>query len=59
MLLKYFPVPSSTMSIEWIDDAWADATIQTTKETGVGRVMFPKSCPWMMEQVLDDEFFPE
>lgn len=58
--LKQTPsLKASLLDTEWIDDAWADATIQATKETGVGRVMFPKSCPWTMEQVLDDEFFPE
>lgn len=58
--LKQTPsLKASLLDTEWIDDAWADATIQATKETGVGRVMFPKSCPWTMEQVLDDEFFPD
>ena len=50
---------ASLLDTEWIDDAWTDATILASKETGIELVKFPEVCPWTMEQVLDDEFFPE
>ena len=48
----------SLVDVEWIDDAWTDATLQAAKETGIELIKFPQACPWTMEQVLDDEFLP-
>lgn len=37
--------------------AWADAVTKAVDETGLDS--FPEDCPWSMEQVLTEEFFPE
>ena len=39
--------------------AYARACLQAAKETRLEESSFPKSCPWTVEQVLDDEFWPE
>ena len=44
---------------DWIDDVWDDACLQATKETGIGRAIFPESCPWSMDKVICDEFWPD
>jgi hypothetical protein len=35
--------------------AWRDAA----KETGLPQATFPEACPWTVEQVLDEDFWPE
>jgi Domain of unknown function DUF29 len=42
---------------EWHDEAWGDAVPLLNKETGLDFV--PASWFWSMEQVLDDEFWPD
>jgi len=44
---------------EWWEDTWGDAITQASKETGIELTVFPESCPWTSEQILDQEFFPE
>ena len=29
------------------------------RETGLDRNTFPNECPWLFEQALDNEFWPE
>lgn len=46
---------------DWIDDAWSDALALARKETGLedtGRIVFPESCPWAIEDVLKEDWFP-
>jgi Domain of unknown function DUF29 len=28
-------------------------------ETGLPRATFPETCPWSLEQLLDEDFLPE
>ena len=41
--------------------AWAypRARRQAAKETGLPLAMFPETCPWNVEQLLDEDFWPE
>jgi hypothetical protein len=41
--------------------AWAypDARKDATRETRLPRETFPETCPWPLEQLLDDDFFPK
>jgi Domain of unknown function DUF29 len=32
---------------------------EATKDTGLPPATFPKTCPWALEQVLDEDFWPE
>ncbi|MBK1630570.1 hypothetical protein CKO31_07390 [Thiohalocapsa halophila] len=40
-------------------EAYADAIGLASKETGLHPEVFPPDCPYAMEQILDDAFFPE
>jgi hypothetical protein len=32
---------------------------EATKDTGLPPATFPETCPWALEQVLDEDFWPE
>jgi hypothetical protein len=44
---------------ESFSNAYIDARIQAAKETKLVKSTFPDECPWTLDQVLDDEFWPE
>jgi hypothetical protein len=43
---------------DWWADAWGDAMIDASKETGLDNADFPESCPWSRKEVMDPDFFP-
>lgn len=38
--------------------AYPRARRDAVQETGLAAVTFPAVCPWLIEQILDDEWFP-
>ena len=44
---------------ETIVDAYPDALKITVKETGLSKSIFPSECPYTIEQLLDEDFYPE
>ena len=44
---------------EWWADAWADARDAATKETSIGYDQFPDPCPWSIDEILSEDWFPE
>jgi len=44
---------------ESLAGAYSDAVIAAERETQLSRGVFPDTCPWSFEQVMDNEFFPE
>jgi hypothetical protein len=40
-------------------EAYDTARFQAMRETGLKRSTFPDICPWSLEQVLDDNFWPD
>jgi len=34
------------------------AIYEAIKETGLDEAIFPRQCPWTIEQILDNDFFP-
>ncbi|MCB1659627.1 MAG: DUF29 domain-containing protein [Pseudomonadales bacterium] len=57
--LKKTPsLKSSLQDQDWLDSTWDDAITQATNETGIELTVFPESCPWASEQILDQDFFP-
>ena len=44
---------------EWWADAWADARDAAEKETGISYEKFPEQCPWTIENILADNWFPQ
>lgn len=45
--------------VNWIEDMWADARQDASKETGIGFSIFPESCDWNISDVLSPDFFPD
>lgn len=39
-------------------EAYDDSIFDAEKETGLDEKIFPKSCEWTIEQVLDNDFLP-
>jgi hypothetical protein len=44
---------------EWLADAWDDARDLTEKETEISYEKFPEQCPWTIEDILSDNWFPQ
>jgi hypothetical protein len=44
---------------EWIDEMWVDATAAAEKETGIDLCTFPELCPWVMADVLTENWLPD
>jgi hypothetical protein len=42
-----------------LDDAYPGARRLAVVETGLPLTLFPETCPWTPEQVLDEDFWPE
>ena len=57
-LLKDSPSLKPRMEFE-VDDAYPDAVLLAARETGRDKREFPATCPFAVEQVLDDGFWPE
>ena len=41
-----------------IDKAYRRALIKAERETGLARSVFPKTCPYSFEQMMDMDFYP-
>lgn len=39
--------------------AYEVSILSAARETGLEEAAFPTQCPWSLEQVLDNEFYPE
>lgn len=58
--LEIKSTPSLKVSLhdtDWLDKIWADSVAKAGDETGLD--VFPESCSWTVEQILNQEFFPE
>lgn len=44
---------------EILESAYNQATLDAFKETGLEIETFPEICPWTIEQVSQDEFYPD
>ncbi|MEY2342060.1 DUF29 domain-containing protein [Acidithiobacillus sp. IBUN Pt1247-S3] len=42
---------------DWQREIWLDALDDARQQTGLD--VFPEDCPWSMDQVMAEEFFPE
>ena len=42
-----------------IKDAYKLAVVYASKETSLSKNVFPISCPWTFDQIIDDSFYPE
>jgi hypothetical protein len=44
---------------EVIADAYGNALLLASAETGLPEATFPEACPWSFDQTMDNEFWPE
>ncbi len=42
-----------------LNKAYAKAIIKVSQETGFDKKTFPDACPWMLSEILDDNFYPD
>jgi hypothetical protein len=45
--------------VENLDHAWLSGRLLAAKETGIDFSLFPEKCPFTIEQVLDENFWPK
>ncbi|KOR31032.1 hypothetical protein TI04_02970 [Achromatium sp. WMS2] len=57
-LLKENPGLQSLI-IESVADAYEDAQLKAATATGLNLAIFPQTCPWTFDQIMDPEFWPE
>jgi hypothetical protein len=57
-LRKTPSLKASLSDADWWADAWDDAMDEASKETGISRKIFPKNCPWTVEDILTDSWLP-
>ena len=43
---------------EWLEDVWLDARIAAEKETHINFDKFPDECPWKIDNILEESWFP-
>ncbi len=41
---------------DWLDAIWSDAVTMAINETGMGE--FPELCPWLIEDILSNDWLP-
>lgn len=44
---------------EFVPEAYEYAVIEAAKETGLDESVFPESCPWSFDEMMDADFLPE
>ena len=44
---------------ERIQDAYRKAILLAAQETGIAKTQFPAECPYLAEQVMSEEFWPD
>jgi len=44
---------------ELIADAWGDALLSAARETGIEASDFPQKLPWLWEEFMNEDFYPE
>lgn len=44
---------------EILKKSYQYAVLQAARETNISKNVFPSECPWLLNQITDDSFFPE
>lgn len=57
-LIRRYPSLQNYL-VQCLPESYQDAVEDATDETGLEDSIFPKDCPYPVEQILDSEFFPE
>ena len=59
LVLKDSPSLAKNYAPDVFSDVYQDARKAAGSETGLGVTTFPESCPYTLEQTLDEDFLPE
>ena len=59
LLFQDSPSLKKTFAPTILSDGFHEAKLEADDETGLGFDTFPETCPHGLEQLLDDDFFPE
>ena len=59
LLFQDSPSLEKTYALTIFDAAYEDARRDASEETCLSLETFPPTCPYSLEQVLDEDFFPE
>ena len=43
---------------EAFENAYGDARLIASRESGLEETTFPDACPWSLERIMDPEFWP-
>ncbi len=57
-LLRHHPSPSNVLPQALID-TYPHAYPHALTETRLPATAMPRECPWMLDQILDEDFWPE
>jgi len=44
---------------EYLNEAYEDALLKVIRQTGLDEGAFPPACPFTLDQLMDDDFWPE
>lgn len=44
---------------EALDDAYGDARLAAARKTDLEPDTFPAACPWTVDEIMDDDFWPD
>lgn len=58
-LCKDSPSLKKWLSEQSLEEIYLDALEDAIDETGLEESVFPKSCPYVLEQILDKAYYPE
>ena len=58
-LCKDSPSLKKWLSEQSLEDIYLDALEDAIDETGLDEKIFPKNCPYSLEQILDKAYYPE
>ena len=59
LVFKDSPSLEKTYVLTVLDGVYEDASQDASEETGLGLETFPETCPYTLEQILNEDFFPE
>ena len=58
-ITKTASLKSDLQDAEWWEGVWGDTLIKAADETGIDIGQLPSRCPWLDEQILSAEFYPD
>lgn len=57
--LEDIPSLEQFLADEWLEKAYRRGLKTAIKETDLSKLVFPKQCPYSLEQIRDEDFLPQ